>query len=545
MKVKKTKIEVILCLIVIGILLFGVNVRAESLTTITDINKPINVGKYVTSIEIQRYNQTWLDFDGINDYASLNYTLCNLNKGFTLGAWAKHADNLSSGGYIFSLGNSSLMSNFLGITKMFSSKRMTINTQNKSGYGISSNSGLYNNETENWHHYVLTYNGYTIRLYIDSKLQASLNKNLESEYTCFDKITIGALGRRINNLWYNGSINEFFLTNYSLNQNQINEIYNRSIHNKGLGMGIPILYYHNIGLSWTSISLENFTRQMHLLNESGYKTINTRQLLDWMDKKINLPEKSVVIQFDDGYVSSIVNGFPVMEKYNYTGSLNVITQFVPKGKSNSFANWTLLKDILSKGWEINSHSLYHNHTLLLSYEQRIENFNKSKWEIYKNLGFMPYFWVYPYNEFNSTISDECISFYEGCSGGSFWSSYNYKPGNKKVMKRMGMGDDVYEESLKNILNIYRNEISKLNIKDYNNSKLFDSSTKENNGQINGATWKNDEILITLKKDYDYKYNSGTGDIILLNPELDKTYVIIEYYSYQIDKINKANYQNYS
>lgn len=96
-----------------------------------------------------------------------------------------------------------------------------------------------------------------------------------------------------------------------------------------ISVKVPILMYHALTedaeeASDTIITVEAFEEQIKTLSEDGFTALFYRDLLDFAEKGTDLPEKSVVITFDDGYESNISLAAPVLEKYGMCGSVSVI-----------------------------------------------------------------------------------------------------------------------------------------------------------------------------------------------------------------------------
>jgi len=140
-------------------------------------------------------------------------------------------------------------------------------------------------------------------------------------------------------------------------------------HVAGLATEVPIIVYHHILKekenkkyhNRTVVSYENFLKQMKLLHDYGYHTITLHQLEQFVHGKINLPEKSIMIHFDDGLKTNYVYAYPVLKKYGFHAAAFLITSrnsrplqpFNPD--AYQFLNW---KEITKMGdvFEFASHT---------------------------------------------------------------------------------------------------------------------------------------------------------------------------------------------
>ena len=66
-----------------------------------------------------------------------------------------------------------------------------------------------------------------------------------------------------------------------------------------------------------TVTVEDFEKQLRFLKKHGYNSITTDDLYNWLNFDIELPEKSVLITFDDGYTSTYKYALPLLEKYKY------------------------------------------------------------------------------------------------------------------------------------------------------------------------------------------------------------------------------------
>lgn len=90
---------------------------------------------------------------------------------------------------------------------------------------------------------------------------------------------------------------------------------------------VPILMYHHldeVGDGELVITEEHFEEQIRALNEAGYEGVSLQQLEDYTKKGIELPEKPIVITFDDGYLSNYTIAYPILQKYNMKATMFLI-----------------------------------------------------------------------------------------------------------------------------------------------------------------------------------------------------------------------------
>ena len=96
-----------------------------------------------------------------------------------------------------------------------------------------------------------------------------------------------------------------------------------------LSTNVPILMYHALTEKAeeardTIITTYAFEDQIAALTEAGYKAVFFDDLRDYVNEGKPLPEKAVVITFDDGYSSNLDLAMPILEKYGQCATTSVI-----------------------------------------------------------------------------------------------------------------------------------------------------------------------------------------------------------------------------
>ena len=93
--------------------------------------------------------------------------------------------------------------------------------------------------------------------------------------------------------------------------------------------GIPILAYHSIDDSNSNISIspEIFDRQMNYLKGSGLHVTSLAQLMTVLYER-EVPEKILVLTFDDGLKNFYEAAWPILNKYGFSATVFVPTDFI-------------------------------------------------------------------------------------------------------------------------------------------------------------------------------------------------------------------------
>ena len=98
---------------------------------------------------------------------------------------------------------------------------------------------------------------------------------------------------------------------------------------------VPVLLYHHLlpaaehdGTNGAIVSVEDFRQQMDLLFKNGYHTVTLADLYLFIQGKKNLPERSVVITFDDGYLSNYDYAVPILRQYRFRAVQFPITSHI-------------------------------------------------------------------------------------------------------------------------------------------------------------------------------------------------------------------------
>jgi len=174
-----------------------------------------------------------------------------------------------------------------------------------------------------------------------------------------------------------------------------------------------ILQYHHVSVTTpasTSISPEQFSLHMQYLEDNNFTVIALSTLMESIKQQKTLPNKSVVITFDDAYLDILTNGKPILDKHNFPFTIFINPSIVNR-KSSHYLSWQQLKTMADDGVIIANHGMTHdsltripegmtqqawlakNTETLLSAEEMIADNTGQSWR----------YFAYPYGEYSPAI----------------------------------------------------------------------------------------------------------------------------------------------
>lgn len=138
---------------------------------------------------------------------------------------------------------------------------------------------------------------------------------------------------------------------------------------------VPILMYH--GLIKDSalqteyfISPDVFENDLKYIKENGYTTVLMSDLVDFVYENKPLPEKPIILSFDDGYYNNYCYAYPLLKKYNMKAVISIIGLYTDKfsradenNAAYSHITWEQINEMTDSGLvEIQNHT-YNMHEL--------------------------------------------------------------------------------------------------------------------------------------------------------------------------------------
>jgi len=170
---------------------------------------------------------------------------------------------------------------------------------------------------------------------------------------------------------------------------------------------IPILMYHYVEYvtdkkdtirQSLNINPYIFEQQIKTLKDAGYTFLTAKELGDILDGKKQMPQKPVLITFDDGHWDLYTYVLPLLRKYDVKATAYIISGFL---NGSDFLSNQMLLDLSSSGYfDIGAHTVNHAWLKDRPLEFVEKEVNQSKLEI-ENLIHKPVVsFAYPYGAFD-------------------------------------------------------------------------------------------------------------------------------------------------
>lgn len=129
---------------------------------------------------------------------------------------------------------------------------------------------------------------------------------------------------------------------------------------------IPIIMFHDMMVErtkqslWYDCSVEEFEDILEAIDLEGYTVISLDLLYDHLTKGVEVPEKSIVLTFDDNYQSFYDLAWPILKRYEYPVAMFVHTGFVGKKEGRPKMSWDTLKELVKDElFTVGAHTVNH------------------------------------------------------------------------------------------------------------------------------------------------------------------------------------------
>lgn len=167
---------------------------------------------------------------------------------------------------------------------------------------------------------------------------------------------------------------------------------------------LPILNYHSVGDAADdyTIPVAAFEEQLDWLASHGFHTVSLHDLAEWRARRAPLPDKAIILTFDDGKADALGIVLPALRKRGMRASFFVITSLVGRA---GYLTWDGVRALADAGMEIGSHTATHPRLPDLSDERVQDELRDSRLRLQAELHRPVEALAYPYNSVRARIEE--------------------------------------------------------------------------------------------------------------------------------------------
>jgi peptidoglycan/xylan/chitin deacetylase (PgdA/CDA1 family) len=194
-----------------------------------------------------------------------------------------------------------------------------------------------------------------------------------------------------------------------------------------------ILVYHHVDASTprsTSVTPDRFDAHLRTLEDGGFSVVSLDSVFAAVTSGESVPDKSVVITFDDAYESVYTTAWPSLAQRGWPFTIFVSTYSVEQGY-RPYMSWEQITEMAAAGVGIGNHGHLHDHALHPapgeSADERLARFKRNIEDaeqlMQQRIALKPTVFAYPYGEYD--LATEAVVADLGLNGVSQQSGVFY------------------------------------------------------------------------------------------------------------------------
>lgn len=167
-------------------------------------------------------------------------------------------------------------------------------------------------------------------------------------------------------------------TDQNTDNKKDNQNLNDTILQVNNNINIPVLYYHSVNPSEENeliISPAKLKQQLQYIKNLGYSSITMKDYISYLKNNTPLPEKSVLITFDDGYMDNYTYLFPILKELDFKATIFLITSGIDDGY---YLSTDQILEMHKYGIDFGSHTVNHSHLTELTNHEIISELTNSR-----------------------------------------------------------------------------------------------------------------------------------------------------------------------
>ena len=138
------------------------------------------------------------------------------------------------------------------------------------------------------------------------------------------------------------------------------------------GVRVSVLGYHEFSETAPETAMRmrtsKFRKQLEVIEQLGITVISLDDFIAWKNGDRTLPEKCVLLTFDDGWLSVYTEAFPILKEFGHPFVLYLYKNYVDGG--GRALTTPMIREMMSHGATLGSHSTSHPLPSVVKEERR-------------------------------------------------------------------------------------------------------------------------------------------------------------------------------
>lgn len=195
------------------------------------------------------------------------------------------------------------------------------------------------------------------------------------------------------------------------------------------GVMVPIVMYHSVLKDSQRsgkyiITPATLEEDLKYIANNGYTTITMSDLISYVYEDTPLPEKPIILTFDDGHYNNLGYAVPLLEKYHMKGIISIVGEYTDTFSKTDEANlnysylrWKDIKQLIASGtieFQNHTNNLHSTSNGRMGCSKKSYESNESysnvlsndiltlQKKFWQNTGYMPNTFTYPFGSISKT-----------------------------------------------------------------------------------------------------------------------------------------------
>ena len=179
---------------------------------------------------------------------------------------------------------------------------------------------------------------------------------------------------------------------------------------------VPILTYHQItpephpAFAKYAITPTQLETQLQWLSDNGYVSVHLEHIFG--DAPLELPDKPIVLTFDDGFADCVEFGVPLLQRHSFTATFFLVSGLLgqtsrwlvaERGLEYRLMDRSAARALLDWGFECGAHGMNHLRLATLSAAERLHELRDARTVLEDTLGCEICHVAYPFGSFNAAV----------------------------------------------------------------------------------------------------------------------------------------------